>query len=515
MALSTIIVVFAVFNILDLVTTFLLLFSLIIDYMQSIFFRLIAILGGFYLLIQLSSCDKNNFITTPGAGLQFQLDTITFDTVFTQLGSATKWVKVYNPHNQPIKLSKVYLGGGSTSDFKINIDGFSGDNTSNVEIPAKDSIYIFAKVFIDPNNGDAIREDSIMFETPGGGTQRVILNAYGWNATYIGKIGFETRVTTDITLTPNQPYIFMGLVRFMDACLTIQGGTEIFMYGGPSTAPGTRAVIYIDSNSCIKSNVNGTLANPVEIKTHRLEPIYQLIAFHHQGIVLSNYSRDNQIHGTIIRNAVDGIQIEGGSINGNRKLEIKNSYIYNVDRAGILAIRSDILAENTVIANSNQYNFVSIYGGTYDFNHCTFANYGAGQGVHSEPILSLRDFYIDADKVVFTNTDPSHARFTNSIIYGTKREETEILYGNGANPSFDVFFDYCLMKSDTFNTGIRGTSIKNQDPLFVDTEEFDYSIDSIDSPANNAGIPIGIFQDAEGAMRSGGNPSLGAYEIDG
>ncbi len=482
--------------------------------MRFTLLKAITFLLAIFILIQLTACNKNQLITSPGAGLVFELDTLTFDTVFTNLGNATRRFKVYNPHSQPIKINTIWLGGGANSDYKINIDGYTGHQSTNVEIPAKDSIYIFAKVYINPSNGNAIREDSILFETEGGGTQRVMLHAYGWNATYIGAIGYQTTYTSDLTLTANQPYIFMGYIRFKNACLTIPAGTEIYMYGGPSTKPGGRAAIIIDSNACIKSNVGGYLDNPVEIKTHRLEPDYQGIAFHHQGIILKPYSRDNQIHGTIIRNGIDGIQVEGGSTNGNPKLEIKNSYIYNIDRAGIIAIEGDILAENLIIANSNQYNIVAIHGGTYDFKHCTFANYGAGLVHRSEAILSFRDYYVDADKVVFVNNNPSHAHFKNTIIYGNRREEIEFLFANGSNSNYPYSFDYCLMKVDTFNQGVLGTCIKNQKPLFIDTEELDYQIDSTDSPARRAASSIGVYKDANQKTRSVISPSIGAYEID-
>ncbi len=467
----------------------------------------------FLLLIHLGACKKNTFITDNGAGLVFELDTLTFDTVFTNLGNATRRFKVYNPHKQPIKIESVWLGGGNSSDYNLNIDGYTGHSTSNIEVPAGDSIYIFANVFIDPNNGDAIREDSVMFQTIGGGTQRVILHAYGWNANYVGQVGYQTTFFGDTTLIPGKPYIFMGYVRFVDACITILGGTEIFMFGGPSTIPGGRAAIIIDSNACIKSNVNGFLDNPVEIKTHRLEPDYQLITFHHQGIILRNNSRDNQIYGTIIRNGVDGIQVEGQSVNANPKLEIKNSYIYNVDRSGILAVDGDIDAENLIIANSNQYNIVTIYGGTYDFRHCTFANVGAGLVSRSEPILSFRDYYVDGNQVVYVNSNPSHAYFTNSIIYGTKREEVEFLFANGSNNDYPFSFDHCLMKVDTFEQNILSTCIKNQNPLFVDEDEFIYEIDSSGSPAKGNAKPIGVLRDALRRNRGVNTPSIGAYEV--
>jgi len=279
----------------------------------------------------LGSCDQAP-IGTPGAGLNFSTDTLTFDTVFTNLGNATRRFKVYNPHNQPIRINEVYLQGGSSSDFKVNIDGLAGIRAENLEIPANDSIYIFATVFIDPSNGDAIREDALIFETDGGGQQRVVLHAYGWNATYVGRIGFLTRyVNQTVTLTNTRPYIFMGVVAIdSNSCLEIQGGTEIYMFGGPSTRPGDRAVIFIGHNSCIRSNVGGDLNNPVEFKTHRLEEDYQLITFHHNGIYLSTTSRDNIIEGTIIRNAVDGIFIDSASTNGAPKLRLHNSNQYHL-----------------------------------------------------------------------------------------------------------------------------------------------------------------------------------------
>ena len=291
-----------------------------------------------FLIWQLSACKKDQFITENGAGLEFSLDTLTFDTVFTGLGNATRRFKVYNPHDQIILLKNVFLGGGDQSDFNINIDGFTGSSSNDIEIPAGDSIYIFANVYIDPNNGDAIRKDSILFETEGGGTQKVVLFAYGWNANYIGQVGYLTSYTnTTLTLNNSKPYIFMGVVAIdSNSCIVIPGGTEIYMFGGPTTRPGDRALLYIGHESCIESNVGGNLSNPVEFKTHRLEEDYQFITFHHNGIYLSKTSRNNIIDGTIIRNAVDGVFVDSFSTNSNYKLSMNSCKIYNVERSGVL-----------------------------------------------------------------------------------------------------------------------------------------------------------------------------------
>ncbi|MDC0231347.1 hypothetical protein OAK19_05225, partial [Aureispira] len=485
-------------------------------------FTFLAVAGIF--LLHITACQKDQFITTTGAGLEFSMDTLTFDTVFTNLGNATRRFKVYNRHNQIIMLKNVYLGGGEQSDYKINIDGFTGSSSSNIEIPAGDSIYLFASVYINPNDGDAIRLDSIMFETDGGGTQKVILHAYGWNANYIGMVGYLTRFTdTTITLNNSKPYIFMGVIAIdSNSCIIIPGGTEIYMFGGPTSKPGDRAMLYIGHESCIRSNVGGDLNNPVEFKTHRLEEDYQLITFHHNGIYLSKTSKDNLIHGTIIRNAVDGIFVDSFSTNGSYKLELHNSKIFNVDRSGVLGRGAHIKMTNTVIANSNQFNFIGIRGGEYNFRHCTFANVATGLVSRSEPIISYRDYETQIINGQETRiTDDGSIYFTNCIIYGNKREEIEILTYNNPPVNFDYTFTNCLMKVDTFSQNMVNC-ITNQDPLFIDEDEYNYKIDSTASPANNAGIsgsvqvPSGSFSgpssDIIGINRSV-DPAIGAYAI--
>lgn len=473
--------------------------------------------------LQLMACNRNELITTPGAGLEFSLDTLTFDTVFTNLGTATRRLKVYNRHSQPIRINRISLGGGQSSDYNINIDGLAGVEAENVEIPAQDSIYIFANVFIDPNNGDAIRTDSITFQTDGGGAQNVILYAYGWNAEYIGRVGFRrSYINQTVQFSNVRPYILMGEI-FIDSnsCLNIDAGAQIYMFGGPTSNPGDRALIYIGHNSCIRSNIGGDLTNPVEIKTHRLEEDYQFITFHHNGIYLSPTSLDNIIEGTIIRNAVDGIFVDSASVNNNPKLRMKNCKIFNVDRSCVLSRGGDIEMSNTILANSNQYNFVGIRGGDYVFRHCTFVNFANDLVSRSEPIFSYRDFEVQiiagVETIVLNRGD---AYFTNCIMYGNRSEEIEVVLGNGNNPNFNYAFNNCLVKVDTFSQNLFNC-VENQNPLFVEEDEGNYQIDSTDSPANNVGTAnvfptgsaAGPAADAIGRARIGGTPDIGAYVI--
>ena len=52
--------------------------------------------------ITLHSCQDDSISTESEIPLRFSLDTLTFDTVFTEIGSTTKSFKVYNDLNQAV-----------------------------------------------------------------------------------------------------------------------------------------------------------------------------------------------------------------------------------------------------------------------------------------------------------------------------------------------------------------------------------------------------------------------------
>jgi hypothetical protein len=290
------------------------------------------------------------------------------------------------------------------------------------------------------------------------------------------------------------------------------------MFGGPSTRPGDRATIYIGDNSSLKVNVGGDLNNPVEFKTHRLESDYQELPFQHGGIYLSRNSINNQIHGCIIRNAVDGIIVDSLANNHpSPKLELVNAMIFNTDRSSILSRQGSIIAINSILSNSNQYGLIAIRGGIYDFKHCNIINYGTNPFIgHSEPSISLRDFeaiYDDNGNEIGANIFDVIANFTNCVIDGSKNEEVEVSRYFNSTATWDYGFENCLMKLDTFSTGLSNC-ILNQDPRFEDVETYSYAPDTVISPLVNAGINLGIFStsDIKGKSRDS-NPDIGAFEF--
>jgi hypothetical protein len=162
-------------------------------------------LPAFAAILFFTSCEKETFYEDSDAALQFSVDTVYFDTVFTSFGTTTKWLKVYNPYRQAVKISSVQLSGSTASAYRLNIDGTPAPEASDVIIKSKDSLFIFIEATIDPANQDSplAVEDSILF-TLNGNLQKVHLLAWGQDVHLINGEILETQ-----TWTSGKPYLFI------------------------------------------------------------------------------------------------------------------------------------------------------------------------------------------------------------------------------------------------------------------------------------------------------------------
>lgn len=130
--------------------------------MPRIFAFVALVLSALAVMLLPSGCNpEENF--NDAATLRFSVDTLQFDTVFTELGQTTLRFKVYNTLNEPIRVKRIFVAGGQSSPFRVNIDGSAGQEFRDLTIGANDSAYIFAKVYINPNgsNQPLVVKDSI------------------------------------------------------------------------------------------------------------------------------------------------------------------------------------------------------------------------------------------------------------------------------------------------------------------------------------------------------------------
>ena len=487
------------------------------------------LLAFFGLLIGFSSCKKDEFITDGDAKLEFSTDTVIFDTVFTTVGSSTEVFVVYNRNDQPVKVSSIRLATGDQSMFRLNVDGLPGRSFSDVEIGADDSIFIFVEVTVDPNNQNTplVVTDSILFET-NGNLQDIDLVAWGQDA-YFHKppAGSPPLFFLDCNDTWNndKPHVIYGYALVDSACtLTINAGTNVHLHPGSG--------IIVLSSGTLK--VEGTTGSPVTIQGDRLGFDYQEIAGQWDRIWLSNITRSNLINGTneigpgsrnsvirncVIKNGNIGLHVDTVFGAGETTLRLENTFVRNMSGNALLLRGAVIDAYNCAFANCGLQVANLLYGGTYRWYHCTFANFWSEES-RQDPVVLMNNYF-------GTNVRRIDANFYNCIVYGNNDQELGIdSFPNAAPGLFNYKFDHALLKIEgTFPTSnplfynaiIRATGSSNS-PRFQDVDNNIYKLDStsIAIDAGDAAFlsidPI-LNTDLEGLVRPQGlGPDLGAYE---
>lgn len=478
----------------------------------------------FLLVLAISSCRKEDKIfDDASARLNFSTDSITFDTVFTTVGSITENFKVYNPYKETIRISSIRLNGGDQSTFRMNVDGRPGTFHKDIEIAPKDSIWIFVEATVDPNNlqNPFVIEDFIEFTT-NGNQQEIRLVAWGQNAIYFTPTSFnrtipdftcltgpcsETVPPVDVKWTDSLPYVIYGFV-VVDSLdkLTIEKGTKIYFHNN--------AGLWVYRGGQL--TVNGTKEEPVIFRGDRLEDRYENVPGQWDRIWI-NEGATNSINYAIIKNAFIGLHVENLPFNNPtqdpRQLNLKNTVIDNCSGFGLLTALYNIEAENVVISNCGQYNVAIQAAGNYNFKHCTFANY-FNQASRETPCFFVQNTVVNALGTQITGVPI--VEVSNSIIYGDLESEfnTEIIN----NGSLDLTFSHSIIKTDqsTSNTDEFISIIRNPaNNIFSDPEmgEFELYENSLarDQGSLTTGneVPLDIMEESR---ISDGMPDLGAFE---
>lgn len=104
------------------------------------------------LTFTMASCIEDGFSTSPSDQISFSVDTLDMGEVYTGELAATHRFVVYNRNNKGLNISRISLSGENAGLFRLNVDGFAGTTFSDVEIRAKDSIFVYVDVNL-PENG--------------------------------------------------------------------------------------------------------------------------------------------------------------------------------------------------------------------------------------------------------------------------------------------------------------------------------------------------------------------------
>lgn len=459
---------------------------------------LFAIAG---LFMCLASCrDDFEFEQSPG-GLEFSRDTVYLDTVFSDIGSSTYTLKVYNRSDKDIAIPSLRLKKGQSSNYRLMVDGMPGKEFNNVELLAKDSLFIFIETttnISEANPTDFLYTDEIEFHSTAG-VQEVHLVTLIQDAYFLypqrdtsGPQTLYEAVRWDSESNPGDPEYLPGF--YLDESDPVNGNeyhwnnTKPYVIYGFATVPdgktlvvdaGARVHFHAGSGIMVrpggKLEVNGlpstdeeVLEGEVIFEGDRLEPRFAETAGQWGPILLMS-GEENTINHLTLKNSDIGIWAKApeGDETTIPKLTITNSQIYNSGAFGILSVHSNITANNLVVNKAGQAAVSLSQGGTHAFTHCTIANYS---NAYDQVPLELSDYFDFRELRRVSDLD---ANFTNCIFWssGNLGIRHKKLVQDPENPTgtdYNFQFTNCLIKLYDFSSQL------DDDPLYPFINTTDY-----------------------------------------
>ena len=295
--------------------------------MYNFFLKALLIVSVIFLW---NSCDNEIDFEINDTLLTFSKDTVYLDTVFTNIGSSTYNLKVYNNSSKNILIPEIKLSNGENSFYRLNVDGIynqendQGKRFENIELLANDSLYIFIETTIDINDIDTdqtsfLYDDKIEFLNSNN-TQEVNLISLVKDAVFIypsryennqqfiyetleidfdgDGINEETEIRgrylndEELTFTNEKPYVIYGYAA-------VGQGNELIIEKGSRIHFHDNSGIIVTNGASIKANGEFSqnqdeLENQIIFEGDRLEPFFENIPGQWGTIWLLDGSFDNE-----------------------------------------------------------------------------------------------------------------------------------------------------------------------------------------------------------------------------
>ncbi|WP_333601237.1 hypothetical protein [Flavobacterium sp.] len=495
------------------------------------------------LAITLSSCRQDFVFEASKGDLSFSRDTVYLDTVFTNIGSSTYTLKVYNHSDKDIKIPTIQLGKGQNSKYRMTVDGMTGDNNRifhDVELLAKDSLYIFIEVTADvaqANPTDFLYTDQIQFDS-GANFQKVELVTLIQDAYFLYPKRFDDGSTETLPIGDqniygfyldnndpingneyewgnDKPYVIYGYAAVPSGkTLNIHKGARIHFHADSGLIVGNGGTLKING----QASTTAALENEVIIEGDRLEPDFSDIPGQWGTIWLTDGSTNNEIDHLTLKNATVGLLIDN---NDGTTTTIKNTQIYDSSQMGIYAKTAKIKGENIVINTAGVASLACTLGGNYEFKQCTFNNNWSSS---SQLAVLIDNYYTDSTTNQQMAYHLEQANFYNCIIFGSN--QIELLFKKSTiSPETNwtaPVFSKCQIKFNNSNNSYTNNTdytflndatniIKNGTVDFLDIYTNKLMIGD-DSAGNGFGNDVGVSNDLIGTPRVLPNIDLGAYQ---
>ena len=463
----------------------------------------------------MASCQKELIDSSTQFPLKFSTDTLTFDTVFQTLGSATRSFKIYNRSSNTLIITRAYLSRGSSSQYRFNIDGLPGTQAEKIRILPNDSLWVFSEVTVNPNPSNSMLVmDSLIVET-NGSRQLIILRAIGQNAYFhYGEV-----IQSNTNFLSDKPHVIIdkktnsgtipGLLIASGAILNIEAGSRLHFSNGAG-------IVVQGSLKC-----NGTKGNPIKMRGLRLERPFIKAAGQWIGLLFERNSRNNVIEYTSIDESAFGVWAGfqattnfGQMTNATRaEIYLKNSTISNAFYWTLRSMNCTVRADNCEFFTSTEYMVQLLLGGNYQFRNCTLFNIQSKDKKGN--LLLANQFYDEDSRQTFKNKLDINCLFENCISYSSADESIVLDIDAALNTNADYGFRNCNYNSKENLTSSSFVNCQvNQNPFFesmvIDGENLKLKASS---PCIDKGVANSLNTDILGNPRpKGAGNDIGAFE---
>lgn len=387
----------------------------------------------FVVAIVLSSCtERNDFSTNSNHRLTFSRDTIAFDTLFTDVSSATQIFLVYNRNKENLAITSTAIAGGDGSPFRVNVDGLSGSGFSDLTIRAGDSMYVFVEVTVDPRGQDEPFDvvDYLQFTLASGTAQQVVFTASGQDATVLrgAVIDDDTRFTAD------RPYLIYDSLR-------VEQGSTLTM------APGTRLYFADKVEMQVYGRVEamGKADSLIVFRGARTDNMFDYLPYDRLsaqwgGITLHESSTNNVFEHCDIHSGTYGLRANSTSMD-EEKVVMRNSQIHNIDEDALQLTSCKASFVNSLFTNAGGH-CVNVLGGQMDFVHCTMANFYPWKSERGLAVSIAN--YVEGEEVMYPLLG---VNFVNCFITGSKDRELQSVIKDDAEDEAQYSFKYSVINS--------------------------------------------------------------------
>ena len=391
--------------------------------MKRIFLFLALAIG------MLSACsDDDSFTTSRNHLLTFQSDTVKMDTVFSNVGSSTYSLWVFNNSGDGLRIKTVRLRNANQTGFRVNVDGSYLDNktgsvVNDLEVRKGDSIRVYIELTTPENGLDAAQpvEDDLLFTLESGIEQRLHLQSYSWDAVKLTNLVIHR----DTIIESPKPMVVYGEGISVDsgAVLTIRHTT-----------------LYFHDRAGI--DVGGTLrTDHVVMRGDRLDHMFDYLPYDRVsgqwgGVSFRPSSSDNVLENTEIRNAMTAVLLQdsdSSSINNSLdtlRLSMDHCVVHNAKGDGVVIFGSYVRLSYCQLSNTLG-DCLAINGGKVVIDHCTLAQFyplsaqrgsalyfNAAEGLDLTCSNTIVTGY-DADVIIGEHPDTAYVnkyRFTDCLL---------------------------------------------------------------------------------------------------